>query len=116
VVALAFLALPEALVGIFSRDASVIESGASYLRVMAIAQITMGLEIVLEASLGGAGFTAQPMAWATLITFSRIPLAVWLAGALGVAGVWWAISVTAVARALAMAILWRGEAWEHRRL
>lgn len=114
VVGLAFLAAPDLLVGIFSTDPSVIAAGASYLRIMAIAQLTMGLEIVLEASLGGAGFTFQPMAWATLITLSRIPLAAWLAGVLGVAGVWWAISVTAVARAVTMAILWRGEAWERR--
>lgn len=115
-VALAFLALPEVLVGIFTRDAAVVAAGASYLRVMAVAQIAMGLEIVLEASLGGAGFTLQPMLWAGLFTGARIPLAGWLAGVLGLAGIWWAIGLTAVARGVAMAVLWRGDRWQRVRV
>ncbi len=50
------------------------------------------------------------------MTGARIPLAAWLVGALGVAGVWWAISVTAVARAVAMVVLWRGDAWQRVRV
>jgi putative MATE family efflux protein len=115
-VALAFLTLPEVLVGTFTRDAAVVAAGASYLRVMAVAQIAMGLEIVLEASLGGAGFTLQPMLWAGLFTGARIPLAAWLAGVLGLAGIWWAIGLTAVARGVAMAVLWRGDRWQRVRV
>ncbi|MBI1723984.1 MAG: MATE family efflux transporter [Gemmatimonadetes bacterium] len=110
--ALAFLAFPDYLVGVFTRDPGVVAAGASYLRIMSIVQVTMGLEIVLEAALGGAGFTLQPVLWMGVITGARIPLAAWLAGVFGVAGVWWAISVTAVARGVAMAILWRGESWQ----
>ena len=116
VVALAFLAFPETMVGIFTHDAGVIADGSMYLRAMAIVQITMGLEIVLEASLGGAGFTVQPMLWSGLFTAARIPLAAWLAGPFGVAGVWWALAVTAAARGIAMAVLWRSERWERARV
>lgn len=114
--ALAFLAFPELMVGIFTRDAAVIAAGASYLRIMSVVQLTMGLEIVLEASLGGAGFTLVPTLWMAFFTGARIPLAAWLTGVLGVAGVWWAISVTAVARGVAMAMLWRGGRWQHVRV
>jgi Na+-driven multidrug efflux pump len=110
--ALAFLAIPRLLVGAFSRDPGVIAAGASYLRIIAVSEITMALEIVLEGSLGGAGYTLQPMAWSASLTAARIPLAAWLAGVLGVAGVWWAISVTALARGFAMAALWRGGRWQ----
>ena len=44
----------------------------------------MAVEIVLEGAMGGAGFTLQPMLWSTALTAARIPLAAWLAGALGV--------------------------------
>jgi len=116
VVAFAFLAFPDAMVGIFTRDAAVIADGSLYLRALALAQITMGLEIVLESSLGGAGYTVQPMLWNGLFNAARIPLAAWLAGALGVAGVWWALGLTAVARGLAMAVLWRSERWQRVRV
>ena len=112
VVALAFVFLPTVMIGLFTTDAAVVEAGSLYLRAMALAQITMGLEIVLEASLGGAGYTLQPMLWNGLFTASRIPLAAWLAGLMGVAGVWWAIGVTAAARGIAMAVLWKLGRWQ----
>jgi len=109
--AIAFLAFPEALVGIFTNSPEVIADGASYLRIIAVAEVAMAVEIVLEGAMGGAGFTLQPMLWSTALTAARIPLAAWLAGALGVSGIWWAISLTGVARGVAMAALWRGERW-----
>jgi len=95
---------------------SVIAVGASYLRIIAVSEIAMGLEIVFEGSLGGAGFTVQPMLWSGSLTAARIPLGAWLAGVLGVAGVWWAISLTSIARGLAMMSLWRGGKWERVRV
>lgn len=113
--ALAFLAVPRLLVGVFSRDPTVIADGTSYLRIIALSEIAMALELVLEASLGGAGFTVEPMAWSGSLTASRIPIAAWLAGPLGVAGIWWAISVTTIGRGLAMLALWRGGRWQGAR-
>src|SRR4029077_3571559 len=112
VVAFAFVVFPDAMVGIFVRDPLVIADGAMYLRAMAAVQISMGLEIVLESSLGGAGYTVQPMIWNGLFTAARIPLAAWLAANWGVGGVWAALGVTAVARGIAMAMLWKGGRWQ----
>ncbi len=112
---IAFLAFPEALVSVFTSDPAVIAEGASYLRIIALAEITMGLEIVLEASLGGAGFTVQPMLWSGTMTASRIPLGFWLARLFGVVGIWWTISLTAMGRGLVMFLLWRGNRWERAR-
>jgi putative MATE family efflux protein len=116
VVSFLFLAFPDLMVGVFTRDRQVIADGSLYLRALAVAQITMGLEIVLEASLGGAGYTIQPMLWAGAITASRIPLAAWLAGVMGVAGVWWTIGLTAVARGVTMATLWGSDRWQRIRV
>jgi putative MATE family efflux protein len=115
-VMLAFLLAPERLVAVFTRDADVIRVGASYLRIIAVSEVTMALELVLEGSLGGAGYTVAPMLWSGSLTAARIPLGAWLSGLLGVAGVWWAISVTAIGRGLAMAALWRGGRWQHARV
>ncbi len=116
VACVAFLVAPERLVSVFSHDAAVIAEGASYLRIIAIAEITMGMEIVFEASLGGAGFTLQPALWSGSMTAARIPLAAWLAGLFGVAGIWWTISLTAMGRGLAMALIWHGGRWQRSRI
>lgn len=115
-VGVAFVAFPDLMVGVFSDDPGVVADGAMYLRAMALAQISMGFEIVLESALGGAGYTVMPMLWNALFTAARIPLAAWLAGILGVAGVWWAIGLTAVARGVAMALLWRAGRWQRVRI
>ena len=116
VVGLAFLALPEVMLGFFTGDPLVIADGVLYLRAMAAVQVSMGLEIVLESSLGGAGYTTVPMLWMLLLSAARIPLAAWLAGAWGVAGIWWALGLTAVARGITMALLWKSGRWRRVRV
>ncbi len=49
-------------------------------------------------------------------TAARIPLGAWLAGLFGVAGIWWAISLTAIGRGVAMALIWRGGRWQRSRV
>ena len=93
-----------------------IADGASYLRIIAFAELAMAVEIVLEGAMGGAGFTLQPMLWSVGLTAARIPIGAWLAGAFGLPGVWWAISLTALGRGAAMALLWRGERWQSVRV
>jgi putative MATE family efflux protein len=115
-VAFLFVAFPDLMVGVFTNDPEVVADGALYLHALALAQVTMGFEIVLESALGGAGYTIQPMLWAGAITASRIPLAAWMSGVLGLAGIWWAIGLTAVARGVVMAILWRSGRWQRLRV
>src|SRR5207247_9657060 len=40
-----------------------------------------------------------------------VPLAAWGSGAIGLLGIWLALSVTAIARGIAMAMFWLGGAW-----
>ena len=106
--------IPERFAALFSSDPAVIAEAASYLRIAAISQLAICAEIVLEGALGGAGHTLAPMATSTTITVSRIPLAAWAAGRWGSAGIWWVISLTAVARALAIVWLWRAGGWKRK--
>ncbi len=106
------LALPERFAGIFSHDPAVIAEGASYLRIAAFSQLGICAEIVLEGALGGAGYTLAPMLTSTVITASRIPLAVWAASRYGTAGLWWTISLTALARAIGMMGIWKAGRWK----
>jgi MATE family, multidrug efflux pump len=110
------LAAPEWFASIFSNDPAVIAEGAKYLRIAAISQLFVCAEIVLEGALGGAGDTVPPMLTSTTITLARIPLAAWAADRWGSSGIWWVISLTAIARALGMIILWRAGRWKRKSL
>ena len=116
VTAVAFLTVPRLLVGLFTSDPGVIADGALYLRVIAFAQIGQTFEIILEGALGGAGYTLWPQLTSTALTLLRLPLAAWWAGPLGLLGIWLALSVTAVARGIAMTLFWLGGAWRHSRV
>lgn len=113
-VGLAFLLVPGALVGVFTTDPAVIEAGSSYLRIIAVAQVFMAVELVLQIAMEGAGHTVPPMVATVVLTTARLPLAAALRGPLGLAGIWWAISLTAVARGAAMAGIWRRRRWAER--
>ena len=104
----------ERLAALFTHEAPTIAEGARYLRVASLSQLGICAEIVLEAALGGAGDTLPPMLSSTTITASRIPLAGWSASRWGSLGIWWTISLTALARALAMVALWRRGGWKHK--
>ena len=106
------LAAPEWFASIFSHDPAVIAEAVKYLRIAAIAQISICAEIVLEGALGGAGYTLAPMLTSTVITASRIPVAAWAAARYGTTGLWWTIALTAIARAIGMMLIWRSGRWK----
>jgi putative MATE family efflux protein len=110
------LVLPEQLAGLFTTDPLVIADAARYLRIASLAQLVVCAEVVLEASLGGAGHTLPPMLASTALTAARIPLGAWAAWRFGLDGLWWTITLTAVARAGAMALLWHRGGWKGRRV
>ena len=105
------LAASRELAGLFTTDPAVIAEGAHYLRIAALSNLVIACEIVLEAAMGGAGYTFPPMLTSTVLTALRIPLAAIAAAQWGTAGIWWTISATAAARGLAMVALWRIGHW-----
>ena len=81
---------------------------------MAIAQLFMAFELVLMMAMEGAGYTIPAMVSSIGFTLLRLPLAFFLAGRIGLTGVWWAISSTAVARGVAVLGIWRWGGWRVR--
>jgi putative MATE family efflux protein len=114
VIGLAFLVFPEQLMLLFSTDPEIVESGASYLRIVAVAQLFMAFELVLQIAMEGAGYTVLPMISGITQTSLRLPLALWLRGPLGLAGIWWASSVTAIGRGVVMIAIWRSGTWRRK--
>ncbi|HEX3865260.1 MAG TPA: MATE family efflux transporter, partial [Gemmatimonadaceae bacterium] len=108
------LTMPREFAGLFTSDPAVITEAAKYLRIASVSQLAVCAEVVLEGALGGAGYTIPPMISSTMLTASRIPLAAFAANRWGSAGIWGVISLTAMGRGIAMAVLWRRGGWKHR--
>lgn len=99
---------------VFTTDVATQAMGAEYLRISALSNMFLGAEIVLEAALGGAGNTLPPMITSTTLTVMRVPLAIWAAAQYGIVGVWWVIVLTAAARGIAMAAIWKTGLWKRK--
>ncbi len=113
--ALAFLLLGPIVAHKFSQDPEVVRQTILYAQVLAASQIFVAIEAVSEKTLLGAGNT-RPIIWITGPgNLLRAPLAWGLAihFGWGAIGVWWAINVTTMLKALALLTIverggWRG--------
>lgn len=95
-VSLLYFSTAGILVSIFTSDAQVQKIAIEYLRIIAIFETFLALEVIMEGVFSGAGYTLPVMLVTVPITALRIPLAWYLALTLswGVSGVWWAIAIT----------------------
>lgn len=116
--ALVFLFLANPIVRLFSSDPEVVKATVAYLRIIAISQIFMGFEIVLEGAFSGAGNTLPAMLISVPGSLARIPLAYFFARTLnmGVPGIWWAITLTTVVRGSIMFYWFSRGGWKTKKV
>jgi MATE family multidrug resistance protein len=118
-VALLFLTVPEALLGLFSRDTEVLALGGPLLALGAGFQLLDALGITSSGALRGAGDTRWPfLAQAALAWFVFLPAA-WLFGITlggGLTGAWAGGLVYVAGLALAFVWRFRAGAWRQIRI
>ncbi|MGH9887849.1 MAG: MATE family efflux transporter, partial [bacterium] len=118
-VAILFVSAPEALLGIFSRDARVLDLARPLLVLAAFFQVIDAVGIVAGGSLRGAGDTHWPfIVQSTLAWVLRLPAvyvgAIWLQG--GVFGAWIGELSYVFVLSLAMVLRFRGGHWRSVRI
>lgn len=93
---LIFYFFPTQLMSIFTTDTNVQIIGTEYFKIVALFEIFLAFEVIMEGAFSGAGYTLPVMLVTVPITALRIPLAWFLAIQLemGYQGIWWAIAVT----------------------
>lgn len=115
-ISIMFLSFPRYISAFFISDQKVIQIAINYLRILGLSQIFMGMEIVFEGAFSGAGNTFPPMVVSVPGSILRIPLAYFLAINLnlGVAGVWWAITITSVIKGIVLAFWFKLGRWKRK--
>ncbi len=116
-VSVMFLVFPKWIASFFISDPKVVKIAIDYLRILALSQVFMALEIVLEGSFSGAGNTIPPMTVSIPGSILRIPLAYLIAifWGVGVDGVWWAITLTSIAKGTTLAFWFKQGKWKTKR-
>lgn len=108
----------RALCSPFTDDPVVLDAAVGYARALAWSQPTVAWEALAEGVLLGAGAT-RPVFWLSApLNALRVPIAWLLAFPLGMgaSGVWWAINLTSLLKAVAKGwMAWRGR-WDRMRI
>ena len=114
-----FILFPGPVVGLFTHDPAIASLAVACLRIVSIGNIGYAYEMVMMQAFNGAGDTVTPTIINALgfIVF-EIPFAYWLAIRLGLHshGVYWAISVSESAIAVAMVLLFRRGRWKEKKI
>lgn len=94
VVTWAFMFHGNIIFSVFIPEQEAWLAGGNYLYIMAFSQIFMMLELTTQGMFNGLGRTSPPAIISIVFNTVRIPLAIILAGPMGINGVWWAISIS----------------------
>ncbi|GJM09873.1 MAG: MATE family efflux transporter [Lysobacteraceae bacterium] len=115
IVSIVFIAIPGTLVGLFSTDPAVIETGARCLRTMAFGYGFYAVGMIIVQSFNGAGDTSTPTAINFVCYWAfQLPLAWYLAYpmALGPQGVFYAILAAEVLLTVVSVLVFRRGTWK----
>lgn len=99
----------EPIFSLFIQEPEVIPVGVSYLRIIGFSEMFMCVELMTVGAMSGIGRTLEASIITTILTSARIPLAMLLGGtALGLDGVWWALTISSIAKGIVYFIVfWR---------
>ncbi len=89
----------------FPGDPVTQQIGVDYLQILAVCQIFMCIEITTQGAFYGMGNTTIPSIAGTLLNLIRIPLAIVFPMFLGLNGIWWAITISAILKGIVLVIL-----------
>jgi putative MATE family efflux protein len=109
---------PREVLAVFTSDPGVLETGATYTRILGLCQGLMAIEIVLEHAFVGAGDTLPPMLISVPINVLRVPLVFALVygfGA-GIVSIAWLLSITAALRGVLAAAWFSRGRWKEKKL
>ena len=93
--------LNEPIFRLFIHEPDVVPKGMDYLKIIGYGQMFMCLELMTVGALAGMGKTLVSSCISISLTSSRIPLAfLFGATALGLNGVWWALTVSSILKGI----------------
>lgn len=97
--------------GLFVREPEVVLLGGDYLRILGYGQLFMCMELMTIGALSGLGKTFQCSVISIALTTVRIPLALVLGNWLGLNGIWWAFTLSSMAKGVCFFgyYLWQSE-------
>lgn len=99
---LVLIVFPQPIFEIFIQEQDVLPMGVDYLRILGVSQLFMCMEITTAGAFNGLGRTLPPSIVGVILTAARIPMAMVLGTAVGLNGVWWAITISSIGKGITL--------------
>jgi Na+-driven multidrug efflux pump len=100
-----FIVYGNEIFSIFVPEREAYIAGGTFLRIDGYSQLFMMIEITMQGVFYGLGRTVPPAINSIALNYMRIPLAILFVNlGLGVDGIWWAISVTTIAKGVVLLV------------
>jgi len=117
-VALIYIFFPRQLYSIFISDPQVLQHGIAYLKIIAVSELLLGFEVILEGAFSGAGDTKPPFYIIFPITMLRVPVAWALTsiGGFGIEAVWITLAATTSMKGILLFFWFRKGHWQHKQV
>jgi putative MATE family efflux protein len=113
-----FSLFAKTITSAFTNDIPTATAAIYYLRIIAISQLFVGLEIIGESVFSGAGNTLPPMVVSIIGTLIRVPIALLLIGPMGIGypGLYWAITISTIIKGVWISLWFRFGKWEYKKI
>ncbi|MGL5149483.1 MAG: MATE family efflux transporter [Clostridium sp.] len=97
-----FMIFPQNIFKVFIQEPQAVSMGVDYIRILAISQVFMCMEIITVGAFNGIGKTYAPPIVSVIFTALRIPIALVLSldYIMGINGVWMSISVSSLIKGI----------------
>ncbi len=117
-ISISFIFYGKSMLSFFIDDQAVIEAGYQYLFAIAMFEVFLTPEVILEGAFTGAGDTKPPFLISIPLTFLRIPLAYYFSITLnyGVVAIWWVIGFTMFLKGAAFLFWFQRGKWKEKRI
>ncbi|MBR8538081.1 MATE family efflux transporter [Carboxylicivirga sediminis] len=122
IVTVAFFVWGKPIFSLFLREPEPLQMGITYLKILAVSQVFMIIEIITRGAFNGIGRTVPPSIVGIVFTGGRVPAAMVLSleKYLGMLGIWWAISLSSIFKGVGlmawyMRVLHRAEGNSYKR-
>lgn len=99
-ITLVFILFPSPIARIFFHEEEVIKVAIGYLIVVGVGEAFLCVEITTIGALSGLGKTKICSIISVLFTGARIPMAYVLGRMIGLTGIWWALTISSMAKGI----------------
>jgi len=113
VIGLVFFVFSEPIVAVFNNDPLVVAYGSSFLRIIPLSYLLLGLSMTISGAFMGSGHAMPSLAITVLrVIFLSVPLAYLLSRQLGIEGVWLGIMLSSVIASIIAIVWFRKGTWK----